>query len=548
VWHQTSLKSDSATDFIDDHVYFDHPKPGKLERYSPGDPRGPWFVEKVYKNKPLCATDPALNKRLLNQLSFGALSGKPMIATEWDVLTPNEYRTDACFAMGAYMLFQGYNASFHFSYGFSAGYKSWNKLIDNKLYRATGFSSPATMFIMPFCAMMFKRGDVSLAKNRVEIGYSYTDTYYGRDWRIPSGAPEYFLPYITGCRHKFFDKNYTPSPKASISYSSGYSSQGNYSSARRRVIATKNPWSDLYNKNFGRWRLFLSEFPKVKTDEVSNVVLDFKKLCGRKIFCSSKLDLLEIKSLPKGAEVFGVDGSGKYCLGFLHNKSFIAPSLYDMATENNDVSALLFTKAAKIWGELPPEAGYFQDGFIVTDTKQIKNDFKNGIIIVDTPRTQFIGGFLGGKGKIKSSSLEVEAENKYCCIALSSYDALSLHESSKLLLGVMSRAKNTDSSVQIFEMKIECNEVIPGFGKNENGIKKRIEKVYVQTDPGKAPVVIEPLKVTIRIRNASGKSPVITPINHDGEKMPKLPVFSKDGWHKFSINKTPFLFYEINFE
>ena len=163
VWHQAGLKADSATDFIDDHAYFDHPMRGRLERYKPGDPRGPWHIEQKFNDEQMTALDPAKNKRIINGLSFGRLAGKPMVTTEWGLRPPNNFLPDGDVSCAAYSCLQDYDALFHFAYAGGYGFL-WSDFKENKKYKALEITNPSAVAFMPVCSAIYLRGDAAQPK------------------------------------------------------------------------------------------------------------------------------------------------------------------------------------------------------------------------------------------------------------------------------------------------------------------------------------------------------------------------------------------------
>jgi hypothetical protein len=82
---------------------------------------------------------------------------------------------------------------------------------------------------------------------------------------------------------------------------------------------------------------------------------------------------------------------------------------------------------------------------IVSDTQQLAwytSAQQNGLVTVDTPRTQALIGFVRANGKAVSN-LAAEVENGFCTIELSSLDAKPIARASKMLLVAAGRVENT---------------------------------------------------------------------------------------------------------
>jgi hypothetical protein len=82
---------------------------------------------------------------------------------------------------------------------------------------------------------------------------------------------------------------------------------------------------------------------------------------------------------------------------------------------------------------------------IRSDTRQLTwyhSAPEMGLVTVDSPRTQALIGFLRSR-EAGDGNLEVEVENKFCSIQLSSLDAKPISQSSKMLLIAGGRVENT---------------------------------------------------------------------------------------------------------
>ncbi|MEI8244894.1 MAG: carbohydrate binding domain-containing protein [Lentisphaerota bacterium] len=549
VWNQASLKADSICDFIDDHTYFDHViRGGRSIRYDKNDPRGSWHVEAKYTNEQLTAVNPAKNKTLINVLAFGAISGKPMICTEWDNMPVNDYSPDAYLSVAAFSRLQDYDAMFHFAYAGGFGLQLSDFKL-SKLNKTLTLGNPSTLSMLPICAAIYLREDAKSAVNTVEIGFSETDAAYGRCWRLPDGAPEYYLPFISKVRHKFFDKIYIPSPGAKISFSSGYSAFGDYSKAENAVLYSAVPWLDIYNKKIDKAGLARNLFPGIKMAKTEKAELFFSQIGGRKITVQGTSELIETASLPPVSEPVGVTPDGKLCIGFQNGKYLIIPDLEAISLKNNDIAAELYTFFAQKRGELVSKSGFFHDK-VVSDTGETSIRFEEGIFTLNTPRTQAVGGRMIKDKKFSSGGgLEISSDNQYCAVAVTSVDGKSLAEANGLIVAVMTRCRNTGSKIRIFESEVNEDEVIQGYGDYEGNskIKTARKKIYLQTDPGFAPVLIEPIQTKITMTTEKNYQPEIFPVNADGSSANQVPVEFKNGKYTFNTNGINTLYYKIIF-
>lgn len=83
---------------------------------------------------------------------------------------------------------------------------------------------------------------------------------------------------------------------------------------------------------------------------------------------------------------------------------------------------------------LPPVGAFVQ-----SDTGEITRDWQQGILVIDTPKSQVVGGWIGGK-KIRTTDASFETRTRKAVVALSSVDNKPLVESHFILVTAMARA------------------------------------------------------------------------------------------------------------
>lgn len=88
-----------------------------------------------------------------------------------------------------------------------------------------------------------------------------------------------------------------------------------------------------------------------------------------------------------------------------------------------------------------PGRDYLPPGgtFIQSDTGEITRDWQQGILVIDTPKSQVVGGWIGGK-KIRTTDASFETRTRKAVVALSSVDGKPLAESQFILVTAMARA------------------------------------------------------------------------------------------------------------
>ncbi len=191
-----------------------------------------------------------------------------------------------------------------------------------------------------------------------------------------------------------------------------------------------------------------------------------------------------------------------------------------------DLPALRLLPEAYRTGVLPPGALAEADrlvsaaapvvdeagGEIRSDTGELWRSWEKRIGTITTPRTVAAYGFLGEAGTITLGSVELEVSTDFAVIALSSLTDEAINASDSLLLAAVGRCDNT--------------------GATYDAEHKR------QLDFGHAPVLIEPIEATIRMRTSRPNLKVLV-ISEHGESVTRLPVTYEAGVLSFRIGPQP---------
>ncbi|MDR2894861.1 MAG: hypothetical protein LBU97_05315, partial [Alistipes sp.] len=145
----------------------------------------------------------------------------------------------------------------------------------------------------------------------------------------------------------------------------------------------------------------------------------------------------------------------------------------------------------------------------LSDTHQLAwhvTDGKNGVVTIDTPRSQGLVGFVRDNG-LRPRHLWPEIQNDFCALTLSSLTAEPIQRSDKLLLTACSRWQNTGS---------QWNE------------RRTLWEVW-----GTGPTLIEPVKGWLVLQDLDGAVDVsVSALDGAGQPVGE-PVTAKmveDGW------------------
>jgi hypothetical protein len=148
-------------------------------------------------------------------------------------------------------------------------------------------------------------------------------------------------------------------------------------------------------------------------------------------------------------------------------------------------------------------------GSIEADTGQIgwyDADAGNGVVTIDTPRTQALIGFVRD-GRRLTSHMAGHVDNEFCCLYLTSLGDKTIRESDRLLLATTARATLT------------------GFAWNPG--RKTIKSW------GRAPTVIEPVTGAVTLlRLCNSQEVSVTPLAAEGRPLtePGQAKITNLGW------------------
>lgn len=147
VWRESQL------DYVDMHAYWQHPSfPGK-----PWDGSN-WFIG----NTPM--TD-AMGRDNLTSLARFRVAGKAFTVSEYNHPAPSDYRAECMPMIAAFAAFQDWDGIFEFDYGTTP--TDWSTAKVSGYFQMV--TDPTKLAFFPVAANLFRRGDVSVAKEEVRL-------------------------------------------------------------------------------------------------------------------------------------------------------------------------------------------------------------------------------------------------------------------------------------------------------------------------------------------------------------------------------------------
>lgn len=190
---------------------------------------------------------------------------------------------------------------------------------------------------------------------------------------------------------------------------------------------------------------------------------------------------IELASLPKGATPVGVDEQRQVCWAFYDERSLV---IADGSVLQHFIPAALDT-ALKSWGMLPKDRGLVSRWELVSSTGQVRRNWRNGWIAIDSDYGQVIMGDLSKAPATRF--LAVKGKPQFGVVAVVPLERKPLTEAKRWLLVAVGRVANRDYDAVY-------NEAIGVY--RLSGVRLKI---------GQGPAVCEPLWATATLRGLGTK-------------------------------------------
>ncbi len=191
---------------------------------------------------------------------------------------------------------------------------------------------------------------------------------------------------------------------------------------------------------------------------------------------------LELASLPKGAVPIGVDEQNRVCWAFYDQRSLV---IADPTVLQGFIPAALDT-ALKSWELLPKDKGLVSRWELVSSTGQVRRNWRDGWVTVDSDYGQVIMGDLSKARETRF--LAVRGKPQFGVVALVPLERKPLTEAKRWFLVAVGRVANKDYDAVY-------NEPIGVY--RLSGVRLKI---------GQGSAVCEPLKATATLKNLGVKN------------------------------------------
>jgi len=366
-----------------------------------------------FENSAVVNSDIASRGNPIAEVSSSAVAGKPMIVPEFNFPWPNEWRAECLPLMAAYGRLQDWDGLLYFAYD-----------PDGEALSSFGNQSdPVRWGQVPLAALLFLRGDISVARNTVHVGVSSVDAFAARPRRTQDRySPYRVIPYISRMRNVYFDTRYEG--KADVAISSGHSASGDYGAAQHAIVFADSPFVDEAARHADRGRSVRQTCPGLETRAADGPY---------------DTEILP-QSVPQGSRVLTRRGRP---VGVVTETLYLFPCA--SADEGTGDAGLhrLYLEAAHRW-DLTGAAPVEEAGEVFrSDTGELVLRRDPGVFTASAPRVRIATGFLGKAGTVALDGVNVKCRTPFASVSLISLDGKTIEQSERLLLTAVARSENT---------------------------------------------------------------------------------------------------------
>lgn len=480
-------------DFSAAGYYYDHP-------------HGSYNKIAEFSNTPELYTD---RDAIAPVVSSQKIAGIPIVVREWNFPYPNDYRSEGIIQMAVFACLQDWDAVILHDLG-----ESYNDLQPNKeLVWWPSHNDPARWPQLRVGAIIFLNQLVQPLELKIDIGYSFTDTFFAqygyRPWQYS------VAPYLGQTQNYFF--NYTYDGNADVVISSGRTSNASYILASRRIII--NPWLkylDLHCKSenitYMAKQLYssidINTTGKPGSGEFLNFAYDSKTIT----WDWDKYYPINVSTLPTDAIEFGNSSDDKWVAGFLTNDSVIMLSsevaettkvlIHDYEYHPNSggdhnifevyrtdsLSIRIIVDSFNSWGLTTLSRTDIKNKVWHDQENRWVRDYNNGLFKLNIPQARAVLGFCNGYTTLSDVIFNIETH--HAAVSVIALDNRQLNESKHILFTSVANAWNTNQNVTLTY--------------NNTG-NYAYSWIGTWNDVGSAPVQYEVFKSTIHLpRNITG--------------------------------------------
>ncbi|MFZ5825471.1 MAG: hypothetical protein ACOY94_14315 [Bacillota bacterium] len=422
----SGLRSQGEMDVCEHNGYWDHP----LDDFK---------VPMRFHMAPSVRSEPGgwgapFTRNLVAHLSSGRVAGKPFVVTEYYQSMPNPWRAECVPMLSAYASHQDWDGLCLFS--FSHGDWTHHARQPHLSGCFNGWNDPSVWGTLQLSALLFRRGDIARARRRVAVAYSPVDTFLPHpDW----GRPYSFLPFLSQVESLFTDGAYQGDHDVVLT--AGFTPTMDCTGAQHALVYSRSPFADLHRRRADPEAVVRTHRPDLLQ------ALEGGRLAVNRLPAEAQALSLWSTDRPTAA---GVDSKAPPAIpvdltdtvpGVVDQQFCLIADVGAMASTGPDWLRQTYAAAMRAWG-LNDGAG-IEPGRYVTDTGELDWDYSTGLLKIDSPRSQGLVGFGGGR-RVEVGQIAITLETGFGVVAASSLEARPLAETARILVTAVGRSRNSE--------------------------------------------------------------------------------------------------------
>ena len=331
-------------------------------------------------------------------------AGKPLVCREWALCWPNEFRSSANLNMAAQALLQDYDAMIHFAYYTTGDHFACSAFAPQ--------ADPARWGTFGYAADLFITGDIEPADRVVEVVYTDDDLFYWGDYMNSL----YTLAWECRVQNRHFSG--AAASDADIRIASGRSGLGVFAGSH----------NILWDGRFDRW----ADFPA----DARRKGIFFSSGYQEPILFNGG-DFPTSAVLRAGFEpLWEAEGS---CAAFFDPRQKNILSINPDSAKTIEAARGLLDMIEKQDTKYSPAP---EPQTVVIRSGEIIRDFKNGRMVINTPRLRALQGEFKITDRVLAGSLAAISRSPVACIAAVSLDKKPIEESMRFSLKMVTQAIN----------------------------------------------------------------------------------------------------------
>ncbi len=401
-------------------------------------------------------------------VSSQRIAGVPIVVREWNFPYPNDYRSEGTIQMAVFACLQDWDAVILHDLGESY----WDLQPNKNLVWWPSHSDPARWPQVRAGALIFLNQLVKPMDLKIDIGYSFTDTFFAQygyhSWQYS------VAPYLGQTRNYFFNSTYDGN--ADVVIASGRTANASYTSAAQKIILS--PWlkyMDLYCKSENISYMAKLLYPSIEVDTSGNPGLGYFTNFA---YDSKKVSWtwdgyypINTSTIPSNLLIFGNTSDEQWAAGFITNnavimlssdvveatKTLVSDYIYKPNTggghnvyevyRKDRLSARIVVDSFNTWGLSVLNRTDIQYRRWHDADYTWLRDYNNAQFKLNIPEARAIIGF--GSGYSAIGDIGIRVDTQHSAVSAIAMDNKPLNQSKHILFTSVANAWNTNQNVTL---------------------------------------------------------------------------------------------------